>query len=1346
MKTILLSLLVAAQSALAGNVSSTWHTPASGDWRTAAAWANTPAHSAWPQNGTTGAGWLGYDVTLSATGSPYTIALPTSLSLDSVSITSPDANVTQSIGTVRVINGLILDAGTWTVNGGTLSNTTITQSGGSLRFGSSTGKLDNCTVNGELDFPATNGHALLMNGSTFSGNANLTGNYTTLGLRGTHTLGGVRTVSLDGLNAALSAEGEDAVLTLGNFLLVRGRGVISTGKLTNDGTTATVKNYGTIRGDVDGLAMTIDADYFNNYGPVEAVNGGEVVIKSAHWANAAGGTLRAAGAGARLRLDGTWSNAGWLQMTDSRLELAGNFTTDGLGLSGWTRSGGTVEVIGDWDNSDKTMTLNAATGDFVLKNGDITGGTLVSAGARLSFTNQGGNLDGVHYQGGLLFDKTSDHVLLKNGSDFTGDTALKGNYSSIGVAGGTLAGGKTILLDATNPAITVEGVDNVLTLAGGLTVHGRGYLKAGNQLVSTNARIVNSGRVSADISGQTLTIEPPQFENKGTAEALNNGTLIIKSPQWVNTGTLRAVNSKLKLDGAWDNNGAMELTNATLEMAGTFDTADLNLSGWTRTGGAVDITGDWDNTGNSLDLTPATGSFMLRNGTITGGSIAQSGGAHLLFHSSGGELSGVAVSGDLILDKTSDRVLFRDGSTFSGNALLTGNYASLGFEGANVITGPKVIHFNAINASISAEGVEASLTLGADVNVRGRGFLKDGVFLVSSNTTLRNQGRITADTSGQNLTIETDNFHNEGIAEAVNNGTLVIKSPNWNVDPVGTLQADGGNLTFEGHWYNGGALSLTNSKLKLDGTFSTPGLGLARWTRTGGTVDLAGDLNNTSANLILTPATGDIRLVNGTITGGTIIPGAQRVLFTNSGGTLHNVRWQGDLRFEETASHVYLTGGSSFTGHAVFTANSTRLSFGGHHTLTGVHDLNMLGTSAVISVEGTDSVLTLGPEVTIHGRGELAHSRLVTSANTRIVNHGVIAADLPGQKLNITTALTQESTGTLEARGGTLELPAGFELTAGFLRNAGGIVQINGTGATSVLVLNGGQLEGVGQIKPVSAAFPLTVLAGDTVIAPGSTSTGELIIRGDLISTASTQFQFELSETAAGAGFTALSEAGTQPLTIAGSLSVRMVNGFAGTVRNTDVIALLTSNQALSGSFANAPHGSRLTTADGTGSFQINYGPSSAYGNDRVVLSHWQSVAPVGFAAWAASYGLSGANALATADPDKDGLTNVIEYAFALTPVQPGGFQYLPAVTTSTAGHTVLTFSLPATLPADITCAVEASADLATWQTITACSAGTWTGNSTSTPAEGRTVITITDTATAARRYLRLKVVLSGAP
>ncbi len=61
-----------------------------------------------------------------------------------------------------------------------------------------------------------------------------------------------------------------------------------------------------------------------------------------------------------------------------------------------------------------------------------------------------------------------------------------------------------------------------------------------------------------------------------------------------------------------------------------------------------------------------------------------------------------------------------------------------------------------------------------------------------------------------------------------------------------------------------GTITATNSTVNLGGNFTLAGLG--SFTRSGGTVNLTGTLNNTGTTLAFTAATGSWDLVGGTIT------------------------------------------------------------------------------------------------------------------------------------------------------------------------------------------------------------------------------------------------------------------------------------------------------------------------------------------------------------------------------------------------------------------------------------------------------------------------------------------------
>ena len=70
-------------------------------------------------------------------------------------------------------------------------------------------------------------------------------------------------------------------------------------------------------------------------------------------------------------------------MNAGTLNLGGSFTTAGLNLPAFTRSGGTVNLTGTLNNAAATLTLNAATGSWNLEGGTLSGGTLEQSGASL---------------------------------------------------------------------------------------------------------------------------------------------------------------------------------------------------------------------------------------------------------------------------------------------------------------------------------------------------------------------------------------------------------------------------------------------------------------------------------------------------------------------------------------------------------------------------------------------------------------------------------------------------------------------------------------------------------------------------------------------------------------------------------------------------------------------------------------------------------------------------------------------------------------------------------------------------------------------------------------------------
>ena len=112
-----------------------------------------------------------------------------------------------------------------------------------------------------------------------------------------------------------------------------------------------------------------------------------------------------------------------------------------------------------------------------------------------------------------------------------------------------------------------------------------------------------------------------------------------------------------------------------MNLGGAFTWAALGT--FTRSGGTVNLTGTLDNRGRTLALDATTGSWQLAGGTLQGGNYVSSGGAELVFTSSGGTLDGVTANADLNL---------ASGYAYVTNGLVLNATARLGDNAWNTVS------------------------------------------------------------------------------------------------------------------------------------------------------------------------------------------------------------------------------------------------------------------------------------------------------------------------------------------------------------------------------------------------------------------------------------------------------------------------------------------------------------------------------------------------------------------------------------------------------------------------------------------------------------------------------------
>jgi hypothetical protein len=242
---------------------------------------------------------------------------------------------------------------------------------------------------------------------------------------------------------------------------------------------------------------------------------------------------------------------------------------------------------------------------------------------------------------------------------------------------------------------------------------------SGTQAFSGSGQVVMSaaGSNGLNSTGGTLTI------GSGLLVHGHSGTVGAALRGLVNEGTIRVDVSGgvFTVTGAgWTNTGVIQAdAGTTLNLAGTMTSSGLGT--WIGAGATVNLVGSLDNTLATLALTASTGSLRLSGGTITGGTIAGTGGAVLLCTTSGGTLSGVTLNADLMPTGGSGTTIV----TITGGLSLNG-VASLGagstptqlnFPGTQTLGGTGQVVFSNSNLNVLQPTSGGTLTIGAGITI-----------------------------------------------------------------------------------------------------------------------------------------------------------------------------------------------------------------------------------------------------------------------------------------------------------------------------------------------------------------------------------------------------------------------------------------------------------------------------------------------------------------------------------------------------------------------------------------------------------------------------------------------------
>ena len=941
----------------------------------------------------------------------------TTANLGNISLASGGAVKLTGILTNTSANLTAPTGGAYTLLGGTIIGGTIAS--GAVAFTSSVGVLDGATITGDVAI----GSGELV---TFKNNAGFTGTATVN--NGTFYLGS---------NFLAQANSAFVFTGANSYLSYVGGGPYT---LTLP-TTATLTR--------SGAGYTYVYDNIVNQGAI-TVSGGNLQFQTgATLTTANGSTTTVTGSGSTLYLTGL-ANAGSMTADNLGLiQLAGTFTTAGLGAAMHINTTGIIKLTGTLNNASATLSPPTG-GAYTLAGGTVNGGTIDHNA--FTFTNSGGVFDNATVNGNLTLN-SNEVLTLRNGAGVDGTTTV--DNATLYLASNLAAlAGRTFNFTGANSYLSYTGGGPyTLSLPAGTALNrtGTGYTYVYDHLANSGTVTVSGGGNLQFQSGTTLS------NTAGATTTVTGSGSTLQLYGLANAGTLTADNSGL------------------IQLAGTFTTGGLGTVTLTN-GGSVKLTGTLTNTSANLTA-PSGGSYTLLGGTITGGTIANNA---LTFTSSGGYLTNAALTGDLTLPASAYVRLTGGSATFTGANLSLGSSSYLYWQQTATLAA-KSLTFGA-NSSIYLNGVGSALTLDSASTASGNLYVySDG----SAGSAFTNAGTLTH--TGGTGYLYAPTFTNSGTITA-NAGTLNFgtTSASYTTANSGTVTADGSSTTvyISGNVANTGTLRAQNSaKLIFNGTNTTANLGTVQLA-TGGHALLNGTLTNTSATLN-TPAGGAYELYGGSINNGTIAAGA--LTFTSSGGTLAGATYTGDLTLPGNTS-VTLAGGTTFTGpNLTLGANST-LNWYQNGTLTGKIITIGSGTSYGTLAVGSGNALTFAADTALTGV-----FNLYDTTSAMITNLGSITAN----------SGTSYFYGPTVTNSGTVTASAGASLYFGYYSGetttnaTGGTVTATGTNAKIYLqnIVNQGTLQAQNNgILQFQGTTMTTVNLGTVALATG----GRALLAGTL--------------------------------------------------------------------------------------------------------------------------------------------------------------------------------------------------------------------------------------------------------
>ena len=695
------------------------------------------------------------------------------------------------------------------------------------------------------------------------------------------------------------------------------------------------------------------------------------------------------------------------------------------------------------------------------------------------------------------------------------------------------------------------------------------------------------------------------------------------------------------------------------------------------------------------------GKVLIGNNTAFGtGTVTLAGGTTIAVDATTARTVANAwsASGNITIGKSTDTAVL----TLSGAGTLTGNTTFTSASGNAVsqqISG--VISDGAGSFSITKEGASSLLALNG-ANTYDGGTIINGGRLQAGNAASYGTGGVTVNNGGQAYLTGTGTYANtftlagNGHLDTGNGNLGALRYSANTTSGTLTLAADSRITAYGSSGTISGTITETGSArvLELGGTFVT--------ATSGGTLTVSGTNTYTGGTLITNAivnansnaafGTGPITLTGPTATGRIVLANGVNVANSLSSGT--NVGATGLGVLEVTATNatatwsgpISITSGVGGGGHFYTDATST-LTLSGALTSTST----VAQRAGNVVYAGGGSYATLG----ITGTAKVgATNGIATNAEVQLGVSSNANLDLNGFNQSV-SSVTRTANSTFVLNNGATPSTLTVNYSGVSPSTFNGVMQ-DGTSTLSLTKSGSGTYVLAG----ANTYTGTTTISGGTLLLGGGTTAGSIAAASAIVDNASLAFNFTNAQSIPNAisGSGGVTQSGTGTTTLAGafsytgdttvsagSLSVTAATFADGADIKMTTGAVLNLNHALTDTVRNL-------YLDGVAQTPGTYGSLTSSATNKVAYITGTGILNVvgltGYTSWAATNAGGGA---ATADYDKDGMPNGVEYFMGQT---GSSFTPNPAI----INGKVTWPKDPAALATGI---VETSPDLSVWTTAT---------------------------------------------